>query len=123
MKYMMACCREDNSCVENNDGQEGFANGHILSVVTAQTIGKPNCCAISSIIHLHTSFNIVYSPCMFVPCMSLQEMGLVCEPARRSDLCIVISCLANLVFNIDQMLQLADCSPDMAECPLEPSCP
>ncbi|KAL0049466.1 hypothetical protein WJX82_003049 [Trebouxia sp. C0006] len=33
---------EDNSCVENSNGLEGFANGHIMSVITAQTIGYGN---------------------------------------------------------------------------------
>ena len=55
MKCMMACCREDNSCVENSNGQEGFGNGHILSVITAQTIGKPTAVPFPASSTLHTS--------------------------------------------------------------------
>ena len=33
-------CREDNNCVQNNMNQWGFVNGHILSVITVQTIGE-----------------------------------------------------------------------------------
>ena len=91
MKCMVACCREDNSCVENSIGLEEFANGHIMSVITAQTIGKPTAVLLPA---LHTSLDVVCSACMLVRCTSLQNMGLVCEPARHPDLYKVISCLA-----------------------------
>lgn len=97
LKCMLACCREDNNCLENSNDQEGFANGHIMSVITAQTIGKPTAVPFPALSTLHTSLNIVCLTCMLVRCMSKQKMGLVCEPARRSDLYKVISCLAALL--------------------------
>ena len=33
--------REDNNCVENENGQEGFVSGYIFSVISVQTIGEP----------------------------------------------------------------------------------
>ena len=78
MKCMMVC-REDNSCVENSNGVEGFANGHIFSVVTAQTIGKPIAVSFPASSTLHTPLDMLCSTRMLVPCMSQQNMGLACQ--------------------------------------------